>query len=250
MRPWEDKTVKAGFLSSFTEAEARSWVLTQIEQELRSSLIRDRGLTAQKILPGTAGQAMVTGEENGVLYSEWGRVDPMLGIAPAYGAKIANVVGAYGQSQRVPDTSYEYSEMNTTVFNYGCTVDTSGTCIPAGGGVAVNPQNNYIRVPVAGLYDMAGSNLWYPPGANIRVGCGIYNQTTNVVLAMEYSHQLPGLNDVTVPVHTSAYLAAGDKISQLSYFYWGAGGFHVTAATADAAGRHNWLSVLYRGPAS
>lgn len=252
MYQWDDKTRKAGFLSSFTEAEARAWVLAQTEQELRSSLIRDRGLTPQKIQPGTDGQVMVTDDENGVLYSEWGRVDPHLGISPAVGAKICYVNGGYGQAQKIQLNSFEYADFNTTIYNNGCTIDTSGTgdYTHLGGAVAANPQNNYIQVPNAGRYLLSCSNLWYPPGVNLRVGVCIYNQTTGTFIANEFDHMLTGFNDITVPCTTIAELSAGDKISMLQYWnYGGAPAFHVIAGTNET-GRFNWLAVEELSPSS
>lgn len=247
MRPWEDKTAKAGFLSSLTENEARSWMLAQIEQELRTSLIRDRGLTAQKIMPGTDGQVMVSDEENGALYSEWGRVDPTLGVSPQPGAKVCFIDPGAGIGQRCNDNAFAYADFNTTVYNIGCTIDTSG--IGDYGAGTTNPQNNYIQVPTAGRYHLSGSLLWYQPSAAVRVGAGFYLQNAGELIALELVYEPAGLYDFSVNTSTIHHLSANEKVSMYLYFYWGGGGHHVLRYTNDA-NRYNWMAVDWAGPSS
>lgn len=211
----------------------------------------NRGLNPLKITPGTNGQVLTTTTAAGQVDAAWGRVDPKAGISPVPRAKISYVRSAgYGQGQRVNTGSATYfADFNTTVYNNGCTIDVSGTGDYGAGAGATNPENNYIQVPIAGMYEISGSVLWYPPTAAIRVGVGAYNQTQNKYYAFEWSHMLTGYNDVTVPFYAKAELAANDKISMV--VQWdSAAGFHVVAGTADTDARYNRLEVEYLGPVS
>jgi hypothetical protein len=209
----------------------------------------NRGLNPLKITPGTSGQVLTTTTAAGQVDATWGRVDPKTGISPVPRAKISYVRSAgYGQGQRVNTGTYTYvADFNTIVYNNGCTIDLSGTGDYGAG--ATNPQNNYIQVPIAGMYEISGSILWYPPGAAIRVGAAAYNQTQNKYYAIEFDHMLTGYNEVTVPFSVKAELAANDAISAVAYWD-SAAGFHVLAGTADTDARYNRLEVEYLGPVS
>lgn len=209
----------------------------------------NRGLNPLKITPGTSGQVLTTTTAANQVDAGWGRVDPRIGISPVPRAKISYVRSAgYGQGHRVNTGTFTYvADFNTTVYNNGCTIDLSGTGDYGAG--ATNPQNNYIQVPIAGMYELSGSLLWYPPAVPIRVGAAVYNQTQNKYYAIEFDHMFTGYPDVTVPFYAKAELAANDKISMVAYWD-SAAGFHVIAGTADTDGRYNRLEVEYIGPVS
>lgn len=237
MRPWEDKTAKAGFLSSFTENEARSWVLTQIEQELRSSLIRDRGLTAQKLMPGTDGQVMVTDDENGVLYSEWGKVDPTVGIdvAPScliwrnatHPALIANGATAY--------------------------VDYTDT-LHSDGNITADPANDRITFNVAGKYLVGYNLLWRAAGLAVLItGSSVIEVNAGTASAADiaYSEHLGyNIGGFSNHANTLYEFAVGDFI-KVRYSWGGVAGNHGIYSEASAVGhRVCGLYAAWHSPSS
>lgn len=231
MRPWEDKTAKAGFLSSFTENEARSWVLTQIEQELRSSLIRDRGLTAQKIMPGTDGQVMVSDEENGVLYSEWGQVTPSTGIAPGDNGEILLTSGGVADWFDPPSCQLYCSGATTqavaantmTEHAWNNVGHNKGGCGTAGGGFKTHPFSggaavaNYIQVPVAGIYRISATMTWHTAASVYPAELSLFGGASGTTRLV--GHFIT-LNTVNVTSHFAGGdfpLAANDKIVLAGY---------------------------------